>query len=103
MPSSSTPKLYSSARWKRARLRFLRANPLCVFCLHQGRTTAAGVVDHIIPHKGDEALIWDSDNWQALCAPCHDGAKKELERSGTLRGCDADGVPLDPGHHWGRR
>lgn len=32
----------------------------------------ASVVDHVIPHRGDKALFWDSDNWQPLCKPCHD-------------------------------
>ncbi|WP_368028316.1 HNH endonuclease signature motif containing protein [Paenibacillus sp. DCT19] len=30
------------------------------------------MVDHIVPHKGDEGLFWDSTNWQALCKRCHD-------------------------------
>jgi 5-methylcytosine-specific restriction protein A len=30
------------------------------------------VVDHIIPHKGDKDLFWDSNNWQPLCKTCHD-------------------------------
>ena len=32
----------------------------------------ATVVDHIIPHKGDQKLFWDTRNWQPLCKPCHD-------------------------------
>jgi 5-methylcytosine-specific restriction protein A len=41
---------------------------------HEARdeVVAAVVVDHIIPHKGDKALFWDSGNWQALCKRCHD-------------------------------
>jgi 5-methylcytosine-specific restriction endonuclease McrA len=62
--------------------------------------TAATVVDHIVPHRGNEALFWSIDNWQPLCQPCHDGAKQELEQTGTLRGCDVDGIPVDPGHPW---
>ena len=69
-------------------------------CTAAGRVTMATVVDHIEPHKGDPELFWDEDNWQGLCKPCHDGAKAELERTGRIRGCDADGLPLDPGHHW---
>ncbi|WP_295219971.1 HNH endonuclease signature motif containing protein, partial [Ruminococcus sp.] len=34
--------------------------------------TAATVVDHIIPHRGDPHLMWDESNWQALCKSCHD-------------------------------
>lgn len=67
---TSTQRGYGSA-WQRARLAYLQRNPLCVGCNKQGRVTAAAVVDHITPHKGDKALFWDSDNWQALCKPCH--------------------------------
>ena len=29
-------------------------------------------VDHIIPHKGNMKLFWDSDNnWSPLCKSCH--------------------------------
>jgi 5-methylcytosine-specific restriction enzyme A len=59
------------ARWRKARKYFLSKNPLCVRCMEQGRLTIATVVDHIIPHKGDKKLFWDSNNWQALCASCH--------------------------------
>jgi len=31
----------------------------------------ATLVDHIIPHRGDNNLFWDEDNWQALCTECH--------------------------------
>ena len=67
---TSTQRGYGSA-WQRVRLSYLQRNPLCVACSQQGRVTAASVVDHITPHKGDKQLFWDSDNWQALCKPCH--------------------------------
>lgn len=60
------------ASWRIARLRFLRNNPLCAECLRQARITPATVVDHIIPHRGDERLFWNQDNWQPLCKCCHD-------------------------------
>lgn len=69
-------------------------------CRADGRITPATVVDHIQPHRGDAALFWREANWQALCAPHHDGAKQALERSGRIRGTDAAGVPIDPRHHW---
>lgn len=90
------------SKWRKARERFLAENPTCRFCAQLGRIVAATVVDHIEPHRGDAKLFWDRKNWQALCKPCHDGAKAELERGGRLRGCDADGNPLDPNHHWRR-
>ena len=59
-------------RWRKARERYLQAHPLCVLCLKEHKLTAATVVDHIQPHRGDPLLFWDEKNWQALCKPCHD-------------------------------
>ncbi len=46
--------------------------PLCANCLSKGILAPATVVDHIVPHRGDRALFWDENNWQALCKSCHD-------------------------------
>jgi len=43
-----------------------------VECERKGHVIPATVVDHIIPHRGDETLFWDESNWQALCKKCHD-------------------------------
>ncbi len=72
--------LYSSARWKRARLMFLAEYPLCRTCKEKGETIPAEEVDHIIPHEGDPERFWDRDNWQALCTPCH-SSKSRSEHS----------------------
>lgn len=61
-----------TSRWQRARLSYLRQHPLCVMCQAEGRVTAATVVDHIIPHKGDQVLFWDVNNHQPLCKMHHD-------------------------------
>src|SRR5688572_779674 len=53
--------------WQKARDIFLRDNPLCAYCARLGIHTAASVVDHKIPHKGDKVLFWDKSNWQPLC------------------------------------
>lgn len=58
-------------QWSQAREVFLKAYPLCTRCEQRGRLTAATVVDHIIPHRGDDDLFWDETNWQPLCASCH--------------------------------
>lgn len=68
---SSTGRGYD-ARWQRARAQWLAVHPLCVACRQQGLTTAAEVVDHVVPHRGSERLFWDTGNWQSLCKPCHD-------------------------------
>ena len=63
-------------RWQKARKSYLEAHPLCVQCAKQGKYVRATVVDHIIPHRGDQKLFWDQNNWQSLCKSCHD--KKTL-------------------------
>ena len=67
---SSSKRGYNS-RWQKARLTYIKHNPLCVHCLAEGITKLATDVDHIIPHKGSQALFWQTSNWQALCHECH--------------------------------
>lgn len=68
-------------------------------CADLGRTELADDVDHIVPHKGDLVLFYDINNLQGLCRFHHQSTKARIERSGEF-GCDKDGVPLDPKHHW---
>ena len=58
--------------WKRIRDSYAASHPLCEECRKDGRLTPATVVDHIIPHRGDQRLFWDEHNWQPLCKSCHD-------------------------------
>ena len=57
--------------WQVARMGYLRLHPLCVQCKREGRLEPATDVDHVVPHRGDQVLFWDQDNWQSLCHPCH--------------------------------
>lgn len=68
---SSSERGYG-ARWQKVRKHFLKEFPLCAECERQGRLTAAAVVDHIVPHKGNKELFWDTRNWGPLCKTCHD-------------------------------
>ena len=86
-------------KWQRMANAFKVANPLCVYCLWIGNTTAAEVVDHIKPHKGDLKLFWDESNWQPLCKHCHDSVKAKEEARGYAIGCDVNGMPLGA-HPW---
>lgn len=72
-------------RWQKARDSYLAQHPLCVMCQAEGRVAVATVVDHVVPHRGDQSIFWDVDNWQALCAEHHDGAKARAERAAGLR------------------
>jgi 5-methylcytosine-specific restriction enzyme A len=71
-------------KWQRERLVFLQKNPLCVFCIALGVIEAATVVDHKIPHLGDQKLFWDRKNWQGLCTPCHSSVKQKLESQNKI-------------------
>ena len=75
---SSSERGYTWA-WTKARNAYLRDHPLCVMCIAAKRVTAANVVDHIIPHQGNQELFWDESNWQALCKLHHDTDKAEQE------------------------
>jgi 5-methylcytosine-specific restriction protein A len=77
-----TQRGYDSKRWQPSRDRFIQEYPLCGMrpkdqppvmsrCHDEGRHTPAAQVDHVIPHRGDQALFWDREgNWQSLCASC---------------------------------
>lgn len=67
----SAAKRGYDARWRKARLNFLKQHPLCVECLDKGFVIAATDVDHIVAHKGDKQLFWDPKNWQPLCKSHH--------------------------------
>jgi 5-methylcytosine-specific restriction enzyme A len=72
-------------RWQQARERYLELHPLCVMCERNGFVRAATVVDHKIPHRGDQVLFWEETNWQSLCKPCHDIVKAR-EEAAAARG-----------------
>ena len=61
VPAGAGPGLLSSRGTRCAR----RAGP-------HGRLVPATVVDHVVPHRGDQRLFWDESNWAPACKPCHD-------------------------------
>ena len=56
----SAAKQGYDGKWRKARALFLK------------KVVLATVVDHIIPHRGDQRLFWDQTNWESLCKECHD-------------------------------
>ena len=70
--SRSVNKRGYTSKWQHESKRYLRDNPLCVKCKANGKFAEATVVDHIVPHRGNQKLFWDKNNWQALCKSCHD-------------------------------
>jgi len=69
----------------------------------------ATVVNHKIPHKGDERIFWDIHNWEPVCKHCHDSVVAKLE-GGKVNGkdlilnnvSDDDGLPVSKAHPWNR-
>ena len=93
---------YASPAWRAARAERLALDRHT--CTVPGCGRPAVVVDHIIARRdgGTDAIT----NLRSLCRE-HDNQAKEdhtgRRRSGgrfTVRGCDSDGLPLDPNHPW---
>lgn len=107
-------RLYKTAAWLRLAAAQKAAEPLCRTCLSLGREndgslTGTGarqesprrryvVADHVIPHRGDEALFYDPGNLQTLCPDHHDRDKQIEELKGYSERRGADGWPIDPRH-----
>lgn len=68
-----------TSRWDKASKVYLARHPLCLGCRAVGVTRLARVTDHTVPHRGDDQLFWNSDNWQSCCAWHHDVVKQRLE------------------------
>jgi 5-methylcytosine-specific restriction protein A len=81
-PSRTTAERGYGSRWQRLRPFWLAKYPHCgdcpngqrpvmSRCFEQGLVTPAIQIDHVVPHKGNQQLFWDSEgNWQALCSSC---------------------------------
>ncbi len=95
----SIHKALYGRKWRAARLIHLSREPLCRMCADDGQVTAAAVVDHITPHRGDARLFWDRANWQSLCAHHHNSVKQAAEVADMVAPvmCDADGYPTEGG------
>jgi hypothetical protein len=52
--------------WRRLRLSKLQADPLCWWCLKQGRLTAANVVDHIVPMAASLKPMGCPSRWRPM-------------------------------------
>lgn len=82
-------------RWRKARLDWLRDNPLCVACMQEGRVEPATVVHHSKAHKGDPLLFWDRRYWVSSCAPHHDSYEQAAERGNVRPLIGEDGWPVE--------
>lgn len=90
---SARARGYTTA-WDKARKAYLAEHPLCRICQAQNHVRAATVVDHIIPHRGDQELFWDRTNWQPLCAEHHNRTKQRQELGTAPQAIGVDGWPI---------
>lgn len=75
-----------TARWSRARGRFLAKHPFCGHCKAEDQVTVATEVDHIVPVDGaDDPLFWDESNWQGLCGTHHRRKTAREQGAGPAR------------------
>lgn len=93
---------YSTAAWRRLRATKLSADPLCEPCRRRGRLIPASHVDHVLSIAAGGDPFPTLDRLMAMCASCHSIKTDALDRAGgkgiAFKGCDADGLPLDPAH-----
>ena len=88
----------NSDAWRKLRRQVLAEEPLCRHCAAQGLVVPATEVDHMngAADNSREAL-------QALCKPCHSiKTMAELYGREARMGCDAEGNPTNPMHHWNK-
>jgi 5-methylcytosine-specific restriction enzyme A len=88
---------YNRVAWDRRRRNQLLTNPLCKFCLVEGRSELARVADHVVPHRGNVNLFFLGE-LQSLCIPCHNRVKQGDENRGYSLNIGSDGWPTDPNH-----
>ncbi|MCB1499724.1 MAG: HNH endonuclease [Bauldia sp.] len=84
-----------TVQWEKAAAAFKRAHPLCLGCEAVGLVEPATVVDHIVPHRGDQALFWDPANRQPACGWHHSAVKQTLEVQFDAGRVGVDALRLD--------
>ncbi len=86
-------------KWQQARAGHLAKHPHCVMCLAGlGMTDLqpaevivecarrgvaeplATVVNHKVAHRGNQALFWDSRNWESLCSHHHNSDAQRIDK-----------------------
>jgi 5-methylcytosine-specific restriction protein A len=101
---------YLTTVWRSRRAAVLRRDGYrCVVCKCDVSGKGEARVDHIKPRSTHPQLALDPTNLRTLCV-LHDQQSHREKGSGSqqrderfvIRGVDAQGNPLDPGHPWHR-
>lgn len=96
-------KFRNCAPWDQARKLYRAEHPLCEICEARGRLVPSMHIDHhTVPlwqrlRDGEDCF----DRLRALCQGCHN-VVTAAELAGRVErlGCDVQGVPIAPAHHW---
>jgi 5-methylcytosine-specific restriction endonuclease McrA len=96
---------YSTRRWQRLRLQKLRAKPICEYCTRPNARPATEVDHRQAIKAGGDPWAWN--NLVSACHTCHSRKTIHVDILGKdrvpVKGCDADGLPLDPEHSWNEK
>lgn len=88
----------NSDAWARLRRSVLNEVPLCQYC-PPGVITPATEVDHQNFDPSDNRR----ENLKSTCKPCHSiRTMASLYGRPARMGCDAEGNPINPAHHWNK-
>jgi 5-methylcytosine-specific restriction enzyme A len=98
---------YNTAQWQTLRRLKLQANPLCEACLRldRNRLVPAVAVDHIKSINDGGHPFPALDGLMSMCTRCHNRKTRIVEQQNKQligKGCDINGMPLDPSHPWYR-
>ncbi len=85
----------NGAKWQKLRAAVLARECLCRHCAARGLTVLATDVDHM--NGADDNHM---DSLQPLCHECHSRKTARDQGKRVAYGCDVNGYPADPSHHW---
>lgn len=80
---------YKTARWQKLRRVILKRDGyVCqatgVLLVGKYPADNSPVVDHKIPHRGDEVMFWDESNLWSVAKSWHDKVKQGMEKRGEI-------------------
>jgi 5-methylcytosine-specific restriction endonuclease McrA len=107
----ATNPFYFSRRWRTLRQAVLRRDGYrCQVCRCDVSGPGMARVDHVKPMRTHPHLALNPANLRTLCSNHDNQSHREKGRRSSgdrdemfvISGCDANGRPLDPSHHWQR-